>query len=62
MYYVSVNPGHYGNKSLFFFTIAFSASDLWHEYYVITSPSLYVIFAIFTYIHLFMHEIVCDVL
>ena len=33
-----------------------------HQYYVITSPSLYVIFVIFPYIHLFIHEIVCDVL
>ena len=30
-----------------------SASDLWHQYFVIISPSLYVIFVIFIYIHLF---------
>ena len=59
---MTIWQGHYGNKLLFFITIAFSASDLWHLYYVIISPSLYVIFVIFIYIHLFIHEIVCYVL
>ena len=59
---MTIWQGHYGNKLLFLLQLLFSASDLWHQYYVIISPSLYVIFVIFIYMHLFIHEIFCDVL
>ena len=34
--------GHYWNKCIVFITIAFSASDLWHQYLCIISSSVYV--------------------